>query len=102
MHSTTIVRLAVICTSMLVGACGFSPGKPVSGAGGAGNQVIPTGIGNFGGASSGQGGLTGQGGGQQCGATPKSSSKLPPDILIVLDASGSMDQDAMNAMCNGG
>ena len=102
MHSANIVRLALVCTSMLVGACGFSPGKPVSGAGGAGNQVIPTGIGNFGGASSGQGGLTGQGGGQQCGATPKSSSKLPPDILIVLDASGSMDQDAANAMCNGG
>ena len=58
-----------------------------------------TGIGNFGGSSSGQGGLTGQGGGQECGAFDKPSSKLPPDILIVQDASGSMNQDSANMMC---
>ena len=29
-------------------------------------------------------------------------SKLPPDILIVLDASGSMNEDATNASCTGG
>ena len=55
-----------------------------------------TGIGNFGGTTSGQGGLTGQGGGQECGARRNPSSKLPPDILIVLDASGSMNEDATN------
>ena len=38
----------------------------------------------------------------ECGAFDKPSLKLPPDILIVLDVSGSMDQDAMNAMCSGG
>jgi hypothetical protein len=87
---------------MVVVGCGFSPGKPVSsGSGGStGNGVGAGGIGNFGGTTpSGQGGLTGQGGGQQCGAVPKSSSKLPPDILIVQDASGSMNEDATNTSC---
>jgi hypothetical protein len=87
--------------ALVVGACGFSPGKPVSGAGGAGNSMV-TGIGNFGGSSSGQGGLTGNGGGMECGSREMPSSKLPPDILIVLDASGSMDEDAMNMSCTGG
>ena len=91
MSPAKIVQLGAACIALLVGACGFSPSRPAnsgtaaSGASsGTGNQ---TGIGNFGGTTSGQGGLTGQGGGQQCGAVPKSSSKLPPDILIVLDAS---------------
>jgi hypothetical protein len=60
---------------------------------------VVTGIGNFGGSGTGQGGLTGQGGGQECGAFDKPSSKLPPDILIVQDASGSMNQDSANMMC---
>jgi hypothetical protein len=60
---------------------------------------VVTGIGNFGGSSSGQGGLTGQGGGQECGSFDKPSAKLPPDILIVQDASGSMNQDSTNMMC---
>jgi hypothetical protein len=101
MHPSNIVRVGVVCTALFVGACGFTPGKPVSGAGGAGNTVV-TGIGNFGGSSSGQGGLTGQGGGQECGAVERPSSKLPPDILIVQDASGSMNQDSANATCQGG
>jgi hypothetical protein len=58
-----------------------------------------TGIGNFGGTTSGQGGLTGQGGNMGCATFPKSSSKLPPDILIVLDASGSMNEDSTNTAC---
>ena len=101
MHPSNIVRVGVVCTALFVGACGFSPGKPVSGAGGAGNTVV-TGIGNFGGASSGQGGLTGNGGGQECASYDRPSAKLPPDILIVQDASGSMNQDPTNATCQGG
>jgi hypothetical protein len=105
MHSSIIVRVGALCVALFVGACGFSPGKPVSGAGGNGANTgtgAVTGIGNFGGTTSGQGGLTGQGGGMQCGAVPKSSNKLPPDILIVLDASGSMNEDAMNMSCTNG
>jgi hypothetical protein len=55
-----------------------------------------TGIGNFGGTTSGSGGVAGQVG---CATFPKSSSKLPPDILIVLDASGSMNEDQTNTSC---
>jgi len=101
MHPSNIVRVGVVCTALFVGACGFSPGKPVSGAGGAGNTVV-TGIGNFGGASSGQGGLTGTGGGMSCANVDMPSTKLPPDVLIVQDASGSMNQDPTNATCQGG
>jgi hypothetical protein len=101
MYPSNIVRVGVVCVALVVGACGFSPGKPVSGAGGAGNRTV-TGIGNFGGSTSGQGGLTGNGGGMECGSREMPSSKLPPDILIVLDASGSMDEDAMNMSCTGG
>jgi len=101
MHPSKILRVGALCAGMVVVGCGFSPGKPVSGSGGStGSGVGAGGIGNFGGTTpSGQGGLTGQGGGPQCGAVPKSSSKLPPDILIVQDASGSMNEDNMNMSC---
>ncbi len=102
MNPSNIVRVGAVCVALVVGACGFSPsgqGNPGSGASsGAGNT---TGIGNFGGTTSGQGGLTGQGGNMQCGSVDRPSSKLPPDILIVLDASGSMNEDAMNVSCGG-
>jgi len=102
MYPSNIVRAGIVSVALFMGACGFSPGKPVSGAGANSGSGSTTGIGNFGGASSGQGGLTGSAGGMECGSREMPSSKLPPDILIVLDASGSMDQDAMNAMCSGG
>ena len=37
-----------------------------------------------------------------CGETVRPTTKLPPNILIVLDASGSMNQDANNATCGTG
>jgi hypothetical protein len=37
-----------------------------------------------------------------CGARQKTAAKLPAEILIVLDASGSMNDDIMNASCQGG
>jgi hypothetical protein len=103
MHSSIIVRVGALCAGLAVVGCGFSPGKPVSGSAGTNGGVVGgggvTGIGNFGGTTSGQGGLTGQGGNMGCATFPKSSSKLPPDILIVLDASGSMNEDATNTSC---
>jgi hypothetical protein len=97
MHSSIILRVGALCVGLAVVGCGFSPGKPVSGSAGTNGGVVGgggvTGIGNFGGTTSGQGGLTGQGGNMGCATFPKSSSKLPPDILIVLDASGSMNAD---------
>ena len=66
MNPSNIVRVGAVCAALVVGACGFSPSgqvatrapAPASAAG------VRAGIGNFGGSSSsGQGGLTGQGGG---------------------------------------
>jgi hypothetical protein len=103
MHPANIVRVGAVYAAFVVGACGFSPsgqGGGTTGAGansGAGSSA--SGIGNFGGSSTGQGGLTGAGGVMECAAIEMPSTKLPPDILILFDASGSMNQDAMNVSC---
>jgi hypothetical protein len=100
MHPSIIVRFGALCMGLAVVGCGFSPAKPVSGSAGTSGHVVGAGgIGNFGGSNTGQGGLTGQGGTMGCATFPKSSSKLPPDILIVLDASGSMNEDSTNTSC---
>ena len=102
MRSSIIVRVGALCVGLVVVGCGFSPGKARhrQRRHGANTGAGVTGIGNFGGSSTtGQGGLTGQGGDMACATFPKSSSKLPPDILIVLDASGSMNEDATNTSC---
>jgi hypothetical protein len=101
MRSSIIVRVGALCAGLAVVGCGFSPGKPSSGNGGsAGFSAVGsagvTGIGNFGGNSSGSGGVAGQVG---CATFPKSSSKLPPDVLVILDASGSMNEDSTNTSC---
>ena len=105
MHPSNIVRVAAVCAALFVGACGFSPsgqGTPGSGASSGSGTGNTTGLGNFGGSSSGQGGLTGGAGNMQCGSVDRPSTKLPPDILIVLDASGSMNEDSANMSCTGG
>ena len=76
-------------------ACGFNPsGQPSGGNMGAGNQVIT----GFGGAGA---QITGGGGSgshanpdSNCGSVPMVVNKLPPEILIVLDRSGSMNEAA--------
>jgi hypothetical protein len=57
-----------------------------------------------GGAAAGAVGTAGQAGvnGTSCGTFDHPSAVLPPDILIVQDASGSMNDDAANQSCNGG
>jgi von Willebrand factor type A domain-containing protein len=99
MNPSNIVRVGAVCTALFVGACGFSPGKGASGSGGSSSGIGGINITGTGGRTTGQGGLTGTGGGSECGAFDQPSTKLPPDILIVLDASGSMNQDANNADC---
>src|ERR1041385_7324809 len=106
MRLAEIVRKGILCSVLVVGACSFNPpkgtgtGSPGSGGlTGAGGTVVIVTTGSGGGAA--QGG-PGTGGGMQCAAIPKSSAKLPPDILIVQDASGSMNQDSTNATCTGG
>jgi len=104
MRSAEIVRKGILSALLVVGACSFNPpkGSGSSGTGansGSGATVVIITTGTGGGAAQGGGGI---GGGMQCAAIPKSSAKLPPDILIVQDASGSMNQDSMNATCTGG
>jgi hypothetical protein len=48
-------------------------------------------------AQNGNGGIPGM----NCAAIDQPLNKLPPDILIVLDASGSMNQDTNNGDCGG-
>jgi len=83
--------------------CGFAP----AGAGGGGaSSGGPLGTGNASGtglvgggaAQNGQAAVTGM----NCASVMQPLAKLPPDILIVLDASGSMNNDIMDAQCNNG
>ena len=102
MRSSIIVRVGALCAGLAVVGCGFSPGKPVSGSAGTSGEPWRggvTGIGNFGGTHLRPGRPGRPGRHMGCATFPKSSSKLPPDILIVLDASGSMNEDATNTSC---
>jgi hypothetical protein len=90
-------------------AAAFNPGcqsEPLvpGNAGAAGTQGAAgtTGHGTgFGGNIIGGGGTTG-GFNDTCGAANYSTAPIPPDILILLDASGSMNDDLDNNTCNGG
>jgi hypothetical protein len=83
--------------------CGFAP----AGSGGAGaSSGGPLGTGNASGtglvgggaAQNGQAAVTGM----NCAERPQTLSKLPPDILIVLDASGSMNNNISDGQCTNG
>jgi hypothetical protein len=69
---------------------GGSPGTGAGGTTGAGGA-----LGTGGGASGGIDGMT-------CGRIDHPTQPIPPDMLILLDASGSMNDDATNTTCNGG
>jgi hypothetical protein len=79
--------------------CAFSADQQENGGlSGAGNRPI-TGIGGAIGNPTGGGGngsMT-----NSCGEQIHEAAKLPPDILIVLDRSGSMDNDIADKGCNG-
>jgi len=82
--------------------CAFDPnerGASTGGPSGAGNMVV-SGIGGAIGNPSGVGGA-GNTVTNACGEMVHEASKLPPDILIVLDRSGSMDNDVNDKACNG-
>ncbi len=97
----------------LVG-CGFSPGPPGENAssggssgltGSAGSSSTGTGILSGGGAATGAGGdvgVSGSAGSSDCGQMNVPINQLPPDILIVQDRSGSMNDNSNDMSCNGG
>jgi hypothetical protein len=109
------ISLAISVFSISALGCVFNPGLPsgeTSGAGGvngSGGRVGTGGIGlggttGFGGSSStgsgGDVGMTGAAG--QCGQGNVSIQAIPPDILIIQDKSGSMNNDDSDSSCKNG
>jgi hypothetical protein len=97
------VRHIVIGVAFAAGGCGFAPGA-TGGATGSGNRGGPLGTGastgaglTGGGAQNGNGGIPGM----NCAEVNNPLNRLPPDILIVLDASGSMNENPDNDDCGG-
>jgi len=92
--------------AVIAAACEAQPLDPTStGAAGTSGAAGITGRGGttgFGGDLGGSGGVTGVGGGTQCGAVPYSPQPIAPDILILLDASGSMNNDTADNTCSNG
>ena len=94
-RSQSLMLLVVVS-----GGCAFNPERQAGDGGGVGSGgtfYIPP-----------IGGATGTGGGggaghsnpdANCGARDKPANRLPPDILLVYDASGSMNEDIMNVAC---
>jgi hypothetical protein len=97
--------------SALVG-CGFNPGQAAAptgagssnGAGGSGN--VGVGASSGAGSSSGVGLSSGSGGDvgipTSCGQTNVPINAVPPDVLIIQDKSGSMNNDDSDSSCNNG
>jgi hypothetical protein len=104
------ISKAILIASVV--GCGFSPGAPgesLTGAGGSsGNTTGAGGVNGNGGSggiglSSGAGGDIGLGtGGMSCGQSSVPVMPEPPDILIIQDKSGSMNDDENDMSCRGG
>jgi len=112
-----------IVAAVVIGGCGFK-NAGTSGVGGSGGTGA---VGNVGGGGAGAGGsagsrVGGRGGGTppivivldgggsdgpmsspdlNCGAKTKTASKLAPDVLILLDRSGSMNESYNGTSCSG-
>ena len=101
MRRSAVPFVAILVGIPLLGCGGSSSGSPVDPGTGRGGNGVTGAAGAAGAAGNSQ---TGAGGSNDtnCGVIPGPVSILPPDILIVQDASGSMNQDATNADCNGG
>ena len=102
MRRSTIQATFVAAALLFLASCGGAlPGGGTGGTGmpsGTGGNRS-TGLGNFGGGSNGAGGI-GTGGAMDCPDGP--AKVLPADVLIVLDASGAMNDDASDMLCSGG
>jgi len=100
MRQSTIQPTFVAAALLFLAGCGGAlPGGGPGMSSGRGGSPGITGIGNFGGSATGAGGL-GQGGGMNCPDGP--AKLLPADVLIVLDASAAMNDDAADMPCSGG
>ena len=107
-RSTARCLMIVGSLTLGIGACGFTPHPQTTGGntGAANSTGTVTGTGNSTGAAASSGGGGTNGGtsnpDSNCGAVSRGAAKVPPDVLIVFDASGSMNDDLTNTMCTGG
>ena len=106
MRQSTLQGLALVVAVIAVG-CGFSPEKKGGGNGGftgTGGAPDLSGLGGLAGTDFQTGGTGNQSldGGTFCGQINRPLVALPPDVLIVLDRSGSMDNDINDKGCADG
>jgi len=98
------VSVLAVAAALAAAACEAQPLDPNNtGAAGTIGTAGTAGWGGttgFGGDLGGIGGVTGVGGGMNCGEVPYSTQPIPPDILILLDASGSMNNDTTDTTCS--
>src|SRR5690348_3883441 len=98
MPRSSAPSLLTVVIFALGGACTFAPPAGNSGAGASSGGPLGsgassgsgTGLIGGGGAQTGQGNITGM----NCAAVNQPVAKLPPDILLVQDKSGSMNESA--------
>lgn len=112
MGRSTAGSLTIVAAIALGSCSGFKRAStsPTGGAGGASGAAGAGGIG--GAAGSGRGGTTpiiyldggadSTGADRNCGEKSKTATKVPPEILILLDRSGSMNEDVSGGTCNDG
>ena len=116
MGRSTAGSLTMVAAIALGGCSGFkrastSPtGKGIGGAAGASGAAGAGGIGGAAGSGRGgmipiiylDGGADSTGADRNCGEKTKTATKVPPEILILLDRSGSMNEDINGGTCNDG
>ena len=99
------LRNVVVVLAFAAGGCGFAPGATGSGRRGAataeGRSERAPRRGPRWWAAALPRTATAASPGMNCAAVDQPLNKLPPDILIVLDASGSMNEDVNNDDCGG-
>jgi hypothetical protein len=96
------VSVLTVAVALAAAACETKPldaGAGTGGMGAAGGTTGQGGTTGFGGDLGGGGGVSGVGGDVSCGARVYSTQPIPPDILILLDASGSMNNDISDTSC---
>jgi hypothetical protein len=101
MHRMNALTSSILSLALIGGACTWSPEQNVGNAGAAGGAGRRTGGNGVGGT-----GVTVDGSitpteDANCGITTQNGNRLPPDLLLVFDRSGSMQEDPSNGMnCN--
>jgi hypothetical protein len=99
MRSSILKGLAF--AAVIIVGCSFSPEKNGgNGNPGTGGAPVITGISGSGNLATGGQGNETLDGGNFCGQTNRPLVALPPDVLILLDRSGSMDNDINDRGCS--